>query len=353
MRKLFLALATTLALLGCTAFAQSLQLNVASPEGNRAHIYRTYQGSATLRAQNSARAAATSASNFAGVLTYHNGPVMTKAVAYLIFWLPGTGKLQNGNATSMSAQYQSIQTNMVKDYFGHSLSNNNTQYYQVSGTTKTYISNGGSVGGTTIDTASYPSPSACTDTLTPGNCITDAQIQSEITKVMTAKGWTGGNNHIFLLFTSSGEGSCFDSADCAYTEYCAYHGSFTAGGVNVIYSNQPYGSVSHCQKPNTPTPNGNAAADAAATAASHELTEAITDPIVGTGWYEGANGQEIGDLCAYYYGLVGYKSSTANEFWNTRYYLLQTEYSNYLGNFATTINGTQGPAGCFNNGPEL
>jgi len=351
MKTVLLTLAATLVALNPAMFAQSLQLNVVSPEGGRAHIYPTYQGSAPLRAQNESRVATNSPSNFAGLLTYHNGPVMTKPVAYLIFWLPATGKLQNGNATTMSAAYQTIQTNAIKDYFGHSLALNNTQYYQVAGGIKTFISSGGSVAGTTIDTSNYPS-SGCTDTATPGNCITDAQLRAEITKVMTAKGWSGGNNHIFMVFTSSGEGSCFDSSHCAYTFYCAYHSSFSSGGMNVIYSNEPYGDVTHCQKPGAPSPNGNAAADAAATSASHELTEAITYPF-GTGWYDNANGEEIGDLCAYYYGFVGYKSSTANEFWNTRFYLLQTEYDNYLGNFIISVNGVNGPAGCFNNGPEL
>jgi len=351
MKTVLLTLAATLVALNPAMFAQSLQLNVVSPEGGRAHIYPTYQGSAPLRAQNESRVATNSPSNFAGLLTYHNGPVMTKPVAYLIFWLPATGKLQNGNATTMSAAYQTIQTNAIKDYFGHSLALNNTQYYQVAGGIKTFISSGGSVAGTTIDTSNYPS-SGCTDTATPGNCITDAQLRAEITKVMTAKGWSGGNNHIFMVFTSSGEGSCFDSSHCAYTFYCAYHSSFSSGGMNVIYSNEPYGDVTHCQKLGAPSPNGNAAADAAATSASHELTEAITDPF-GTGWYDNANGEEIGDLCAYYYGFVGYKSSTANEFWNTRFYLLQTEYDNYLGNFIISVNGVNGPAGCFNNGPEL
>ena len=31
---------------------------------------------------------------------------------------------------------------------------------------------------------------------------------------------------------------------------------------------------------------------------SHELAEAITDPVPGTGWYDDANG-EIGDVCAW------------------------------------------------------
>src|SRR5215831_1185827 len=42
-----------------------------------------------------------------GPLTYHGGPVMTKATTYAIFWVPPT--LQTGEATSMSAHYQNVQ----------------------------------------------------------------------------------------------------------------------------------------------------------------------------------------------------------------------------------------------------
>jgi len=166
---------------------------------------------------------------------------------------------------------------------------------------------------------------------------------------MGAHGWTGGNNKIFFLFTSSGEGSCFNSSSCAYTQYCGYHSFFSSGGLNVIYGNEPYGNTTHCG--GSPSPNNNPTADSAATVLSHELTESITDPLLNA-WFD-ASGNEIGDLCNFYFGYKGYKSGTANEFWNNRYYLVQAEYSNYLGGFAATINGTTGPAGCFNNGPEL
>src|SRR5947209_20620132 len=43
---------------------------------------------------------------------------------------------------------------------------------------------------------------------------------------------------------------------------------------------------------------GLAAFDALTTTSSHELCEAITDPIPGQGWYDDANG-EIGDICAW------------------------------------------------------
>ena len=38
--------------------------------------------------------------------------------------------------------------------------------------------------------------------------------------------------------------------------------------------------------------------DALTTTSSHELCEAITDPIPGQGWYDDVNG-EIGDICAW------------------------------------------------------
>jgi hypothetical protein len=40
------------------------------------------------------------------------------------------------------------------------------------------------------------------------------------------------------------------------------------------------------------------AIDALTSTSSHELCEAITDPIPGQGWYDDANG-EIGDICAW------------------------------------------------------
>jgi hypothetical protein len=38
--------------------------------------------------------------------------------------------------------------------------------------------------------------------------------------------------------------------------------------------------------------------DAMTATSSHELCEAITDPVPGTGWYDDTNG-EIGDICAW------------------------------------------------------
>jgi hypothetical protein len=51
---------------------------------------------------------------------------------------------------------------------------------------------------------------------------------------------------------------------------------------------------------------------------SHELCEAITDPIPGQGWYDDSNG-EIGDICAWKTKQVGA-------------YTVQLEWSNTAGN---------------------
>src|SRR5262249_33875121 len=155
---------------------------------------------------------------------------------------------------------QDVQKALLSLYPGHGIDNNNTQYYSqscVSGTVlcfTEYVQNAGGLGGSWVDTSAYP-PSGCSDSATPGNCLSDAQIQAEIQKAITANGWTGGINNIFLLYTSSGEGSCAGAA-CAYVSYCAYHSYFMSGSTPVIYANMPYGNTSVCQTAGTPSPNG-------------------------------------------------------------------------------------------------
>lgn len=269
-----------------------------------------------------------------GPLAYHGGPIMPNVTTYAIFWVPA--KLQNGTATGMSANYRPILRRFLTDYPAHGIDNNSTQYFQDIGGVTTFIHNAGKFGGSFADTSPYPA-SGCTDSARPGGCLTDHQIQKEIKKVMALNGWTGGLNYMFLLFTSAGEGSCFTAASttCAYVisppGYCAYHNAIVSGvPAPVIYGNEPYGDLSVCQAPGEPSPNGDAVADASASIASHEITEAITDPF-GTSWFEDSFGFEIGDLCAYDYGTPTWHSSSANEMWNGDFYLMQREYDNHAG----------------------
>jgi hypothetical protein len=266
-----------------------------------------------------------------GPLDYHGGPIMQSVTTFAIFWIPAA--LQNGAPTGMSPTYRPILKRLLTDYPGHGINNNSTQYSQVIGTT-TYIHNAGKFGGAFLDTSPYPA-SGCADPATPGNCLTDAQIRKEIKRVIALNGWPVGFSHMFLLFTSKGEGSCINSsnANCAYAPpggYCGYHGHIGAVATTaIIYSNEPYGEPSACQVPLAPSPNGDPAADDAATVASHELTEATTDPLLNA-WFT-SMGNEIGDLCAYNYGPLAWDSSAANEMWNGNFYLLQQEFDNHVG----------------------
>jgi hypothetical protein len=273
-------------------------------------------------------------------LAYHGGPVMTNVTTYAIFWAPST--LQTGAATSLPTSYRNIQLALLRSYPGHGIDNNNTQYYMVTGSLffrfTSFVQNVGSFGDSYVDTDPYPS-SGCSDPATPGNCLTDAQIQAEVQKVMTLKGWSGGLNHMFFVYTSSGEGSC-TSSGCAYTggtyPYCAYHGYFMNGSTPIIYANQPYAAAGYCQAGSSP--NGDPAGDASASITSHELTEAITDPELNA-WYS-STGDEIGDLCAWNYGANTWGS--ANQYWPISYnnifflgnrpitsFELQQEYDNH------------------------
>jgi hypothetical protein len=295
------------------------KLTVTTPGGGVAHILPTAKGAAAR-----ARAAAPDT----GPLLYHEGGViMPRLNVYEIFW--GPRHLQTGDTTGFSSNYLSVQLLLGAFYSGHGIGNNNTQYFQVRDDITTYIDNDGGLAGSYFDTSPYPA-SGCTDSLTPGNCLSDLQIQAEILKVMQLNGWTGGLDKIFLLFTSSGEGSCMDSSStsCAYTEYCAYHSFIGGGATPIIYGNEPYGDPRFCQISGVPSPNNDANADTAATAASHEVTEAITDPLLNA-WFT-AQGNEIGDLCAYNYGDNTWDAGAANQAWSGHFFELQTEFDNHV-----------------------
>jgi hypothetical protein len=322
-------------LLSNTARAQANSEFAVSTGEHMAHIMQT-----PARAEERRAVIAPVPGSPTPALLYNGGPVMTSVTTYAIFWTPA--KLQTGAATGVSPSYEGVQTAFLSLYPGHGLANNNTQYYMAQRVGfsyyTSYIQNAGSFGGSYVDTSPYPA-SGCSSWETPGNCLTDAQIQAEVQKVMTLKGWTGGLNKMFFVYTSSGEGSCAGFG-CAYSDYCAYHSYFYSGSTPVIYGNEPYADT-RCQLYGAPSPNGDPAADAAASVTSHELTEAITDPLLNA-WYS-AGGAEIGDLCAWNYGANTWAGGKANQSWYEFIGLyiighppvgsfeLQQEYDNHVG----------------------
>jgi len=69
--------------------------------------------------------------------------------------------------------------------------------------------------------------------------------------------------------------------------FCGYHERSAGGPFAVV----PYPNCAGCLADLQPL-------DALTSVCSHELAEAITDPVPGQGWYDDTNG-EIGDVCAW------------------------------------------------------
>ena len=321
------------------------KMTFVSPRGNVAHMMPTVQVKAAIRA--AANQAQIGTDNPGGPLVYHaNGPIMGPSglQVYAIFWNPP--HLQIGGATGFSAQYGLPTLISTAWLQSHGLMNVATQYYQTISGTTTYFQNMGGLQAYVVDPGAYPT-SGCSDTATPGNCVTDAQIQTKIEAVMSAQGWTGGLGKMFVMFTSSGEGSCFDNTNqsCAYTQYCAYHSSFTFNNQSVIYANIPYGNSNGCQAGGQTTPN-DAAGDLAANVTTHEIMEAATDPFINA-WYGSLGGSsEIGDLCNFIFGTNtwGSGNGAGNQMWNGIVMEVQEEYDNH----AFSQTGT----GCVQVGPQ-
>ena len=132
---------------------------------------------------------------------------------------------------------------------------------------------------------------------------------------------------MFFMFTPQNVGSCFDSSgsQCAYTVYCAYHGTANSGA---IYANQPYAAQSRgCDEGQYPNGDSNQA-DPTINVTSHEHNEAITDPQLNA-WYDAARQRERRQVrLELRRRSQGPNGAEYNQTINGHHYFLQREYSN-------------------------
>jgi type II secretory pathway pseudopilin PulG len=191
-------------------------------------------------------------------------------------------------------------------------------------------------------------------------CLDDDQLQAEVNSVTAQHGLAHNLSHIYVLYLPKQVESCFlpgettdpsDGQACTINyeptaAYCAYHSEDPANAVyaNLAYPiyNSPVGFTcgSDARFPVVESPNGNPDADTEVSATSHEVSEAITDPDVQTGWYD-STGNEIGDDCAYIYGATnGQPGRLYNQTIFGQHFLTQQEFSNRV------FNASGGKAGC-------
>src|SRR5258705_1233668 len=214
-------------------------------------------------------------------LTYRNGPLLTNVEVFTIFW---------GAAWQVSAK-SPLQTHM-NDFFDFILSSklmDQLAEYNVAGKT---IGHGKRTGSVTLTNSE------------PGKPVSDAAIQKMINAEI-ASGTVPANtpNSLYFVFLPPGTQVEQGGAKSCQT-FCGYH---DATNGNVYYAVMPYPGCAGCE-------GGLAIPDALTSTSSHELCEAITDPVPGSGWYDDANG-EIGDICAW-------KTKTLGKF------VVQLEWSN-------------------------
>jgi hypothetical protein len=260
--------------------------------------------------------------NAAAPLTYHGGPVLHSNKPYAIYWIPAGRVIPK----SFQGSANNFFTNLAADSF------KNTNAYSVEeqfGDSAGFVTSDVAFGGSTVDTTPLPANGCSYPTVAV--CLTDAQLQTEINNVITAKGWprgTAGRAPIYFLFTPPNVGSCFDSTatSCAFRDYCAYHSFFGTGTGTTIYANHPFlYKWSGCDPVNSP--NGDSF-DAVASAVAHEHRESMTDPLLNA-WFD-SSGNEGSDKCNFNFGaaLGNNGIGNYNQIINGDQYWQQMEWSN-------------------------
>jgi hypothetical protein len=96
-----------------------------------------------------------------------------------------------------------------------------------------------------------------------------------------------GANTLYFVYLPPGI-AVVQSGSRSCQAFCGYHDNISG---QIFYAVMPYANCNGCL-------GGLATLDALTSTSSHELCEAITDPIPGQGWYDDTNG-EIGDICAW------------------------------------------------------
>lgn len=298
--------------------------------------------------------------NCYGSLDYNGGPVMNTNKVYTIFWVPPGYSIAGGYQSLINQYFTDVSADAGKMSNTYAAS---TQYYSQSGGANSYIQNSTALAGTTVDTDPLPALDTpnCPDNVgTPGSgapptattvCVTDPQLQSEISTVVKRNSWPVDNNTEFFMFTAKGVNSCVYSTAagtqfgnvngpiCSYDYYCAYHSWYYDSTINpnaeIVYANMPYADSNAAATENCDVgqhPNGNDA-DAEINVTSHEHNESITDPY-GTSWWDSNPndpdaGMETGDLCAWTFGNVqGPSGAEWSNTINGHHYWMQQEWSN-------------------------
>ena len=199
-------------------------------------------------------------------LTYRGGPLLTSVEVFTVFW--GKGWVQQPQAGLISKLNQFFDQILISPLIDQAAE------YNVPGQT---ISHGKRTGTATVTTPAL------------ARHATDSMVRHMLQQeVSTNPAFPKPSpNALYFVFLPPGV-SLTGAGGRSCLSFCGYHDNING---QLFYSAMPYPGCNGCL-------GGLAEFDALTATTSHELIEAITDAVPGSGWYDDHNG-EIGDICAW------------------------------------------------------
>ena len=203
-------------------------------------------------------------------LTYRGGPLLCSPEVFTIFWGRTWGTTPSSTAlmNKLNGFFAEILVSPLIDQLAE---------YDVPGQAIGH----GSFIGTSVIRAAAPLVS-----------VTDSVLQAQLRKWLKAKLVPKQTrNTLYFVYLEPGVASIMGGGRSCQN-YCGYHSNVG----RAYYAVMPYPTCDGCL-------GGLPSFDALTGTSSHELCEAITDPVPGSGWYDDVNG-EIGDICAWSFKQV-------------------------------------------------
>jgi hypothetical protein len=251
-----------------------------------------------------------------------------------IYWTPaGYGYPEQNGATGPT--YQQAINQYITDIAADSGKNTNVYNVNTQYSSIKYLIHAGTP---LTDTDVFPTTGQCTPTSTVYTaCITQAEYKAELEAFTKAQGLPADLGHLYVLLFPKFVQELDPGTPAVYSNqyYCGVHGAFTpkAGGT-LVFAEEPYDTTS-CFAINDTI--GNLDADTEINVLSHEIDEAITDPLSSPNraWND-SSGWESADECAGNYGTalgtfdsgVGYPVGSYNQVINGHDYYTQTNFDN-------------------------
>jgi len=209
-------------------------------------------------------------------LSYAGGPVLQNVQVTLIFW--STYGFASSEISTLISFYQYLPTSSYLTWLS-----------QYSG----------------IGAGSYKGAYAFTTANVGTGYITDAQIRSVLSSFFASTSTPAPNaNSLYMIYFPPGVTIVDASGATSCSSFCAYHGAYYESkyASYIPYGVMPYvsGCVSGC------TRGLGGIMNALTMSGSHELLEAVTNPLVNirNAWADYTLRVEIADICAAFYGKL-------------------------------------------------